>query len=125
MTHILITNSLGTKVWTFNVPFSRGDIVKVKNCSACLTYSNIKSLFDVNDPNVMNPHDYPDSELKKRINQWKIVDFGANYCWELCILLKNRLGKYAVMVWTEKNQSIELLRKINKEEDNILLSSKY
>lgn len=125
MTHILITNSLGTKVWTFNVPFSRGDIVKVKNNGACLAYSNIKSLFDVNDPNVIDPSDYPTSELKNGINQWKIVDFGANYCWELCILLKNRLGKYAVMVWTERNQSIELLRKINKKEDDILLSSKY
>lgn len=125
MTHILITSSLGTTEWTFNVPFSRGDIVKVKNNGACLAYSNIKSLFDVNDPNVIDPSDYPTSELKNGINQWKIVDFGANYCWELCILLKNRLGKYAVMVWTEKNQSIELLRKINKKEDDILLFSKY
>ena len=82
-------------------------------------------VFDVNDPNVMNPNDYPSLELKNGINQWKIVDFGANYYWELCILVKNRLGKYAVMVWTEKNQSIELLRKINKKEDDILLSSKY
>lgn len=125
MTHIFITNNWGTKVCSFNVPFSRGDIVKVKNNGACLTYSNIKSLFDVNDPNVIDPSDYPTSELKNGINQWKIVDFGANYCWELCILLKNRLGKYAVMVWTERNQSIELLRKINKKEDDILLSSKY
>lgn len=125
MSHIFITSSLGTKVCSFNVPFSRGDIVKVKNDGACLAYRNIKSLFDVNDPNVINPSDYPTSELKKGINQWKIVDFGANYCWELCILLKNRLGKYAVMVWTERNQSIELLRKINKEEDDIFLSSKY
>lgn len=125
MAHIFITNSLGTKVYSFNVPFSRGDIVKVKNCRACLTYSNIKSLFDVNDPNVMNPNEYPSSELGKGINQWKIVDFGANYYWELCVLIKNRVGKYAVMVWTERNQSIELLRKINKEEDDIFLSSKY
>jgi len=70
MTHILITSSLGTKVWTFNVPFSRGDIVKVKNNGACLAYSNIKSLFDVNDPNVIDPSDYTTSALKNGINQW-------------------------------------------------------
>jgi len=125
MTHVLITSGLGTGVSSFNIPFSRGDIVKVKNCRACLAYRHIKSLFDVNDPNVIDPNDYPTSELKNGINQWKIVDFGANFYWELCVLIKNRVGKYAVMSWTEKNQSIELLRKINKEEDDILLSSKY
>lgn len=125
MTHIFITSSLGTKVCSFNVPFSRGDIVKVKNNGACLTYSNIKSLFDVNDPNVIYPNEYPSSELKKSINQWKVIDFGANYSWELCVLLKNRLGKYIVMVWTDKNKSLELVRKISKKEDDIYLSSKY
>lgn len=125
MIHIFITNILGTKLFQFNVPFSRGDIVKVKNDGACISYSHIKSLFDVNDPNVINPSDYPSSELKKGINQWKVIDFGANYYWELCVLIKNRLGKYAVMTWTERNQSLELVRKISKEEDDIYLSSKY
>ena len=125
MARIFITNSLGTTISSFNVPFSRGDIVKVKNDRACLAYRNIKSLFDVNDPNVINPNEYPTSELKNGINQWKIVDFGSNYNWELCVLLRNRLGKYAVMTWTERNQSIELLRKISKEKDDIFLSSKY
>lgn len=125
MARIFITNSLGTKVSSFNVPFSRGDIVKVKNNRACLSYRNIKSLFGVNDPNVINPNEYPSSEIEKSINQWKVIDFGSNYNWELCVLLKNRLGKYAVMVWTERNQPIELLRKISKEKDDIFLSSKF
>ena len=125
MSRIFITSSLGTKVCSFDVPFSRGDIVKVKNDGACLSCGNIKSLFDVNDPNVINPSEYPSSELKKGINQWKIVDFGANYCWELCVLLKNRLGKYVVMTWKETNHSLELARKISKKEDDIYLFSKY
>ena len=124
MSSISITDKHG-RVFRFNVPFSRGDIVRVKNKHACLSYGQIKSLFGMNDPNVINPNEYPSSELGKGINQWKIVDFGANYNWELCVLIKNRLGRYAVMVWTERNQSIELLRKINKEEDSIYLFSKY
>jgi len=124
MARIFITNSLRKKT-IFNVPFSRGDIVKIKYNRACLSYRNIKSLFGVNDPNVINPNDYPTSEIEKSINQWKVIDFGSNYNWELCVLLKNRFGKYVVMAWTEEHQSLELLRKISKEKDDIFLSSKY
>ena len=111
----------------FDVPFSYGDIVKVIRKGNCLINNYIKDGFNIVDKSIIS-HEYEYPKFDEKINEWKVIEFGANYNFELLVLIKNRTNHYAVITWNnmaDKIPPLTLIRKCGKDINDIAIDSKY